>query len=48
MTNINGVVAIHDDLGAHLDIASVDSETIGKYTVTASNLAGRTTKSVLV
>ena len=37
-----------DELGSHLDITEVSQQSDGKYTVTAVNTAGRTTKSVQV
>ena len=43
-----GVTALDDEMGHHLDILDVNEESEGKYTVTAANTAGRTTKSVQV
>ena len=40
--------ALTDEMGHHLDIQDVNEDTEGKYTVTAANTAGRTTKSVQV
>jgi len=42
------VSVYEDDMGSHAEISAVNTNTTGKYTVTAANLAGRTTKSVLV
>ena len=42
------MTVVEDDMGSHVEISTVNTETVGKYTVTAANLAGRTTKSVLV
>merc|ERR1712013_52308 len=47
-TLIPRVTVVEDDMGSHVEINTVNTETVGKYTVTAANLAGRTTKSVLV
>ena len=46
--SIPGVTVYEDDMGSHVEISVINDETTGKYTVTAANLAGRTTKSVLV
>merc|ERR1711892_1245807 len=46
--SIPGVTVYEDDMGSHVEISVINDETTGKYTVTAANLAGRTTKSVIV
>ena len=48
VTLIPGVTVVEDDMGSHVEISSINADTVGKYTATAANLAGRTTKSVLV
>ena len=47
-TLIPGVTVLEDDMGSHVEISTINTDTTGKYTVTAANLAGRTTKAVLV
>ena len=34
-----------DDMGCHVEISSVETSMTGKYTITAINLAGRTSKA---
>ena len=47
--NYTQLSAHEDSNGAcHLDIEAVTEETEGKYTITAANTAGRTTKSIQV
>ena len=48
VSSTEGVSALTDETGHHLDILEVNEESEGKYTVTAANTAGRTTKSVQV
>merc|ERR1719219_1647944 len=48
VSSAEGVTALDDEMGHHLDILDVNEESEGKYTVTAANTAGRTTKSVQV
>jgi hypothetical protein len=46
--NIDGITVSTDGVDSVLEIASVDAATMGKYTVSAANLAGRTTKAIQV
>ena len=46
--DLEGYNVYDDDMGCHVEISSISSDYSGKYTLTAINLAGRATKSIMV
>ena len=48
VNNLPGVRSYQDNSGCHLEIDKVGNNNVGKYSVVAANLAGKTTKSVTI
>ena len=48
INTLEGYNVYQDEIGCYVEISNIDSSYAGKYTVTASNLAGRASKSIMV
>ena len=48
INTLEGYNVYQDEIGCYVEISNIDSSYAGKYTVTASNLAGRASKSIIV
>ena len=48
INTLEGYNVYQDEIGCYVEISNINSSYAGKYTVTASNLAGRASKSIMV